>query len=345
MSEKYTVRLIAPEGANTLVLNQDEHDNLACQELGKASDLLMVDRATWTPVDLSKALLFLEGGIDENSDPNLDSKDQVWYRGIPPYAVDIVYPKTKLLSPYRFEPWTKEIETPFGLVSWKRLRNSVNTYLLTLKREVFSPDDGTWSDGWFCYFVHAREERDFPESCLLQSKSSLQEAQAFLEAHLQKEYLKSFDAFSKVYDEMAEKYGVSWRRAPKEESPWYAGNHAAQVEKEITLYAFDDPECELLAFFHELGHTQAEPLRFGFSVTLYEGQAWIWGLQALEKLGYRWDGFSDPPMKWAHKQMATYYYSESDILSFSRDELMLTKSQLSCHLGENLLHEKPDSDS
>ena len=86
-------------------------------------------------------------------------------------------------------------------------------------------------------------------------------------------------------------------------------NYGSCAGKEIFLGNFDDPEIELIAFFHELGHTLSSTVcKRGCVMTRIsgEGLAWELGLGIAFEHGYEWD-YDSHVMKWAREQFATYF--------------------------------------
>lgn len=86
-------------------------------------------------------------------------------------------------------------------------------------------------------------------------------------------------------------------------------NSGGSAGKEIFLGEFDDPEIEIVAFFHELGHTLSSTVcKRGcvMSKISGEGLAWELGLGIAFEHGYKWDYYSHV-MKWAREQYATYF--------------------------------------
>lgn len=85
-------------------------------------------------------------------------------------------------------------------------------------------------------------------------------------------------------------------------------NYGSSAGKEIFLGNFDDPEIELVAFFHELGHTLSSTVcKRGYTMSKMsgEGLAWELGLGIAFEHGYKWN-YNSHVMVWARKQLATY---------------------------------------
>ncbi len=104
--------------------------------------------------------------------------------------------------------------------------------------------------------------------------------------------------------ELAVKYDVSVNRFPTD----VQRNHGACAGDDIMLGEFDDPDIELVAFFHELGHVLLRRfLTRGCTMcTLsHEGAAWEFGMEAAFDEGYRWE-YQSKEMSWARAQLKTY---------------------------------------
>lgn len=102
---------------------------------------------------------------------------------------------------------------------------------------------------------------------------------------------------------LADKYGVKVRRDTVNCSP-----NTGCFCMDIALGAFDDPDIELVAFFHELGHFLSPPVikRGNFMCRWsQEGLAWELGLAAAFEEGYEWK-YQSKEMIWARAQLKTY---------------------------------------
>lgn len=90
-------------------------------------------------------------------------------------------------------------------------------------------------------------------------------------------------------------------------------NHGASAGKDIYLGNFNDPEIEIVAFFHELGHALSNKLvcKRGSTMTKLsaEGLAWELGLGIAFDYGYEWD-YYNYVMVWAREQFKTYFKEE-----------------------------------
>ena len=91
-------------------------------------------------------------------------------------------------------------------------------------------------------------------------------------------------------------------------------NCGACAGRVIYLGRFDDPEIEIIAFFHELGHALSNELvckRAQVMTTISgEGLAWELGLGIAFKHGYEWD-YHSYVMVWAREQFKTYIKDEN----------------------------------
>lgn len=103
---------------------------------------------------------------------------------------------------------------------------------------------------------------------------------------------------------LAAKYNVQVNRFPTD----IERNRGACAGEDIMLGEFDDPDIELVAFFHELGHVlmNRRPHR-GYSMCTIsrEGMAWEMGLDAAWAEGFTWE-YQSKEMKWAREQLKTY---------------------------------------
>ena len=82
----------------------------------------------------------------------------------------------------------------------------------------------------------------------------------------------------------------------------------------IYLGEFNDPQIELMAFFHELGHHEANKLVKGrsyMSKLSCEGTAWELGLGIAANYGYKYEN-NHPAIIWARKQLRSYVDGEYD---------------------------------
>ena len=103
---------------------------------------------------------------------------------------------------------------------------------------------------------------------------------------------------------IAKKYNVTVQRDVEN----CDDNYGASAGKEIWLGNFDDPEIEIVAFFHELGHTLSSTVcKRGYTMTKLsgEGLAWELGLGIAFEYGYKWN-YDSHVIVWARDQLKTY---------------------------------------
>jgi hypothetical protein len=110
--------------------------------------------------------------------------------------------------------------------------------------------------------------------------------------------------------DIANNYNVSVERSDQSDR-----NTAASAGDCIFMGEFDDSSIEILAFFHELGHTQSSKVIGGrnqFMSTLScEGLAWELGMGLAYEYGYEW-AYNSPELKWARAQLRSYIDGEYD---------------------------------
>jgi hypothetical protein len=113
----------------------------------------------------------------------------------------------------------------------------------------------------------------------------------------------STDVMWKIISDIASEYGATLERDIEN----CGKNRGASAGKYIFLGEFDDPQIELIAFFHELGHVTSDIGEREYFMTKLsqEGMAWEVGLTLAKKHGFAWDYDCDS-MKWARKQLFTY---------------------------------------
>ena len=109
---------------------------------------------------------------------------------------------------------------------------------------------------------------------------------------------------------LSEKYNVSVQRDPKCDR-----NEGASAGFDIYLGEFDDPDIELVAFFHELGHCLSNILvcRRGYTMCTLssEGLAWELGLGLAYENGYTWD-YHSKEMIYARSRLETYIHNSDN---------------------------------
>lgn len=110
---------------------------------------------------------------------------------------------------------------------------------------------------------------------------------------------------------IAKQYGVSAIRDTEN----CKKNNGASAGREIFLGEFEDPQIELAAFFHELGHALSNELVLKrgrvMSKISGEGVAWEIGFGMAFEHGYEWD-YDSHVMKWAREQLRSYIGGEYD---------------------------------
>jgi hypothetical protein len=107
---------------------------------------------------------------------------------------------------------------------------------------------------------------------------------------------------------LAHKYDVSVLRCFK----FCDKNQGASCGTDkIFLGEFDDPDIELAAFFHELGHVKAagmSPRKHWLTVISSEAFAWELGLDLAYENGYHWEDDSKE-----------YQYAKKCLLSYNKE--------------------------
>ena len=123
--------------------------------------------------------------------------------------------------------------------------------------------------------------------------------------------LLNFDMIQDRILHIAERYSVSVKR----DSENCLKNQAACAGRSIFLGVFSDPEIELVAFFHELGHVMANELvlKRGYVMCTLssEGSAWELGLGIAFMCGYKWDYYSNE-MEYDRNQLKTYVKNKNN---------------------------------
>lgn len=121
-------------------------------------------------------------------------------------------------------------------------------------------------------------------------------------------YAVSYSGVPIHLQKVAEEYGATVTR-----DPFSGPNYASVVigRQHIRLGPFTDPEEELAAFFHEIGHLELESLLKAAgrnqytSVLAKEGAAWELGFCIARRHGYVW-GYHSKAYAFARKCLATY---------------------------------------
>lgn len=112
-------------------------------------------------------------------------------------------------------------------------------------------------------------------------------------------------------EHLADKYGITLVSA--EENAKCNGanrNNMSCCGSIIFLNEFDDPDIELAAFFHELGHVEVSRTPYlrqsGFFCKIsQEAVAWEFGISIAIAEGYKW-GYYSKELQYARKCLASY---------------------------------------
>lgn len=105
--------------------------------------------------------------------------------------------------------------------------------------------------------------------------------------------------------ELANKYGVKLKRDKVNDctnNGWHASGRI------IYLGTFEDPDLEIVAFYHELGHIFSQMIRRRGSMMCHlsdEGLAWEIGLDLAYNDGYKWESNSKQYV-YAYDRLSTY---------------------------------------
>jgi hypothetical protein len=120
--------------------------------------------------------------------------------------------------------------------------------------------------------------------------------------------------------ELAKKYNVKLIRYDA-----CAKNAGASSGDCIWLGDYDNPDNELITFFHELVHCKfyedicsflnIDKLPDSLSFLSNEGTCWEYGLALAKANGYEWD-FESEPYKYAFEQYITYIGDDRDIFCY-----------------------------
>lgn len=125
-----------------------------------------------------------------------------------------------------------------------------------------------------------------------------------------------------VYEELADKYGLTIIDAEtnaKNNGP--NPNQMASAGSTIFFNYFDDPDIELVAFFHELGHVEISRSllfnknSFSFCKISQEALAWEFGLAIAAKEGYHWD-YNSKQLEYARDCLMSYINYEGPFGGF-----------------------------
>lgn len=118
---------------------------------------------------------------------------------------------------------------------------------------------------------------------------------------------------------LAEKYKITL--VSVEDNTKYNGDRRNMMYAcgdEISLNTFDDPDIELLTFFHELGHVidyrkHKEIKRWHLCMISKEAIAWEIGLDIAAKEGFIWD-YKSKQYNYARDCLKSYIESDIDPL-------------------------------
>jgi len=105
---------------------------------------------------------------------------------------------------------------------------------------------------------------------------------------------------------LADKYEVTLARDAELADP----NQGSHAGTDIWLGEFDDPDLEVVAFFHEVGHALSRkkrfyPLECGMCELSMEAVAWELGFSLAHDEGYRWS-YDSKQMEYARKCFFSY---------------------------------------
>jgi len=110
--------------------------------------------------------------------------------------------------------------------------------------------------------------------------------------------------------ELAATYGVSVSRHTVDT----VVNEGCSAGRDIYLGKSDDPDLELIAFFHELGHVLSEErvCKRGCALSILsgEGLAWELGLGIAFEHGYEWK-YDSKAMKYARRCLVSYINNDA----------------------------------
>jgi len=112
-------------------------------------------------------------------------------------------------------------------------------------------------------------------------------------------------------------------------------NYGATDGDTIWLGKFDDPDTELVAFFHELGHICSSRIikqKYWMCRLSQEGLAWEYGLSLAYDEGFEWD-YNSKEMKWARKQYRRYKTCDEEMLS-DEEEIEEKIKRVDCQFPE-----------
>lgn len=124
-----------------------------------------------------------------------------------------------------------------------------------------------------------------------------------------------------IIERLADKYGivlVSAAENARMNGEWR--NNMACAGSTIFLNEFDDPDIELAAFFHELGHVECGRSPYFHQHTplckmSQESLAWEVGLSIAAAEGYHWD-YHSKQLKYARQCLISYIHNHGELGGF-----------------------------
>ena len=122
-------------------------------------------------------------------------------------------------------------------------------------------------------------------------------------------------------ERLSDKYGITIVSA--EENKRLNGEHRNNMASSgsmIFLNEFDDPDFEIVAFFHELGHVEISRSPYfsfnsAFCYLASEALAWSVGFAIAEREGYVWD-YRSKQKEYARECLKTYLNHEGELGGF-----------------------------
>ena len=130
------------------------------------------------------------------------------------------------------------------------------------------------------------------------------------------------DAPQTIFDRMKDKYGLEFVDAETNEKNNGAHpNNLASAGSTIYFNKFDDPDIEVIAFFHELGHVEAgrslslAHYRSSLCKLSQESVAWELGLNIAAREGYTW-AYNSKELRYARECLKSYLNYEGPLGGF-----------------------------
>jgi GNAT superfamily N-acetyltransferase len=208
------------------------------------------------------------------------------------------------------------LETLAGIVAEQRnLRN------ITLYEQAYKPETKAWFKRLGFRVASTKQEvliatefdeqmGKLPNSEVLLRKYYTVTSTGMMDLVASEDHAKKSDLPKAILD-LADKYGVKVIRAKE------AGNNQASCAgNAILMDYFDDPDLELVAFFHELGHIQNNrnsAARFCLSKLANEGAAWETAMHLATIHGYQWPlDYHSKEQKYARECLSSYYLTSED---------------------------------